>query len=87
MAGIGRVELKPSDPCPVKPVFTADVDVVSCIPARNSVRMFADEHTLPAILDARGRMWGEFSGNRENVKGQKTREVLSRRFSPLVPKR
>src|SRR5215469_10012445 len=81
MAGIGRVELKPSDPCPVKPVFTADVDVVNCIPARNSVRMFADEHSLPAILDATGRIWGEFSGNAGNAGNAKGRK-RARNFLP-----
>jgi len=60
MTGIGWVELKPSDPCPIEPIFTADVDNVNSIPADNVVRMFANEHTEPPMLDAAEKSWGNF---------------------------
>lgn len=68
MAGIGRVELKPSNPGPVKPVLTTDVDHVNSIPADNLVRMFANDHTQPPMLDAAGKILGKFFGKRSNAK-------------------
>ena len=47
MTGIAGVELKPSDPGPVKPVLAADVDDISSFAADNLVRMFANEHAKP----------------------------------------
>ena len=60
MAGIGGVELKPSNPCPVKPVLAADMDHVNGIPADNFIPMFANEHTQPPMLDAEEKILGKF---------------------------
>lgn len=86
MAGIGRVELKPSYPCPVRPVLTADVNHVSSIPADNFVRMFANEHTQPPMLDAAGEILGKFFGKRPNAR-QIGSDKLFAIFFLLVPNR
>jgi len=70
MAGIGWVELKPSNPRPVMPVLTADVDNVTSVPADNFVWMFANDHTQPPMLDAAGKILGEIFRETEQREGR-----------------